>query len=225
MVLRRLVPRGEPFASQGRVRGIGALLVALLATMPFFAVGSPGAILSVEVGDVIVTHLALVGVVLLVVLVLVRAEIAPLLRGLPRSIAGAVVGLIGAYCLMFPLSVVIHRVALTPERMLIFAVSSVVLLPLALAFQVLLRRGSPASATAFAVAGRVLILLAFVVGVEFGIFGGVVLLMLPALLLVFLQAELLATPIYAVSRNLAAIAFIDATWLAFVIASNMPVKI
>jgi hypothetical protein len=113
----------------------------------------------------------------------------------------------------------------TPERMLVFAVSSLALLPLALAFQILLRRGPPASATAFAVAGRLSILLALVAGVELGILPGVVLLMLPGLVLVFLQAELVATPLYAVSRNLAAIAFLDATWLAFVVASSMPVRI
>lgn len=225
LVVGRLVPRGEPFSSQGRVRGIGALGLALLATMPVFAVGNPGAVLSVEVGDVIITHLALVGVVLLVALVLLRAEIAPVLSGLPGSVAGAVVGLIGAYCLMSPLSGVFHRMAPTPERMLVFAVSSLALLPLALAFQILLRRGPPASATAFAVAGRLSILLALVAGVELGILPGVVLLMLPGLVLVFLQAELVATPLYAVSRNLAAIAFLDATWLAFVVASSMPVRI
>jgi dienelactone hydrolase len=225
VVVGRLLPRGEPFASHGRLRGVAALALALLATLPLLAVGNPGAILSIEVGDVIVTHLALVGVALLVVLVLMRAQIAPVFRRWPGSIAGASVALIGCYCLMLPLAVVVHRMALTPERMGVFAVASVALLPLTLAFQILLRRGSPASATAFAVAGRVLILLAFAAGVALGILGGVVLLMLPLLALVFVQAELVATPIYAVSRNLMAIAFMDATWLAFIVASGMPVRI
>ena len=126
---------------------------------------------------------------------------------------------------MSPLSAVVHRMALTPERMLVFVASSLALLPLTLAFQVLLRRGPTPTATAFAVAGRVLILLAFVVGVELGILGGVVLLMLPGLALLFVQAELVATPLYAASRNLVAIAFLDATWIAFVVASGMPVRI
>lgn len=224
LVVGHLVPRCEPFSASGRGRGLCALGVALAATMPLLAVGNPGAVLSLEVGDLVVTHLALAGIALLVMLVLMRAELSPLLRAWPRTLAGAAVGLVGAYCLMAPLGVVLHRMAPTPERLLVFGAAALALLPLTLSFQVLLRRGAPAGASAFAVAGRALVLLALVAGVWLGILGGVVLLMLPSLAVLFVQAELVATPIYAVSRNLGAIAFLDATWLAFVMASSMPIR-
>jgi len=225
VVVGRLVPAAEAFGESGRARGLGALAVALAATLPLLAVGSPGAILSLESADVIVSHLALAGIALLVMLVLMRAELAPVFRGWPRSLTGATVGLVGAYCLMAPTAEVLHGLVPTPERLLLFAVATLALLPLTLAFQVLLRRGPTLSASAFALAGRALILLALVAGVWLGILSPVVLLMLPGLVVVFVQAELLATPVYAVSRNLAAIAFLDATWLAFSMAASLPVRI
>jgi dienelactone hydrolase len=225
VVVGRLVPRAGAFGESGRARGLAALAVALAATLPLLAVGNPGAILSLESADVIVSHLFLAGVALLVMLVLMRAELAPVFRGWPRSLAGATVGLIGAYWLMAPVAAVLHGMAPTPERLLLFGVAALAVFPMTLSFQVLLRRGPPPSASAFAVAGRVLILLALVAGVWLGILGGVVILMLPGLAILFVQAELLATPIYAVSRNLAAIAFLDATWLAFVMASQMPIRV
>ena len=53
----------------------------------------------------------------------------------------------------------------------------------------------------------------------------VVTLMLPTLALAFVAIELLAASIYAASRNVAAIALIDAAWVALVVAAAMPVRI
>jgi hypothetical protein len=49
--------------------------------------------------------------------------------------------------------------------------------------------------------------------------------MLPALALAFCFIELLAASIYATSRNVAAIALIDAAWVALIVAAAMPVRI
>jgi dienelactone hydrolase len=225
LVVGRLAPRGMPLASDGRAVGLLALAAALLALLPLFSVGSPGAILSVEVGDVIVPYLALVGIALLTGRALVGAPDAGVFQDWRRTALAAGVGLVGVYCLMFPLGVVVHRMTLTPERMLVFAASTAALLPFALAVQVLLRRGPPLTAGLFSLAGRVLVLVALVVGVALGVIERVVMLMVGPLALLALMAELLATSIYAASRNLGAIALIDAAWLAFVVASSMPVRL
>ena len=48
--------------------------------------------------------------------------------------------------------------------------------------------------------------------------------MLPMLATVCLLFEALASALYAASRNLLAIALLDAAWLAFVTAAIMPVR-
>ena len=99
------------------------------------------------------------------------------------------------------------------------------LLPFAVAFQLLLRRGSPRFAALNAALGRVLLLGILAVGVGAGVLSPVVALLLPALVLVFFVTELLAAAIYTESRNLLAIAVVDAAWLALVLASSMPVRV
>jgi hypothetical protein len=61
-------------------------------------------------------------------------------------------------------------------------------------------------------------------GVEAGVLDVVLLFMLPTLAVVYLLFEVLASALYAVSRNLLAIALLDAAWLAFVTAAVMPVR-
>jgi hypothetical protein len=99
------------------------------------------------------------------------------------------------------------------------------LLPFALAFQLLLRCGRPLVASLAAVGGRVLVLLFLMAGVRIGVMPMVVTLMLPALALAFFAIELLAASIYAASRNVTAIALIDAAWVALIAAASMPVRI
>jgi len=121
--------------------------------------------------------------------------------------------------------VVVHRLTLTPERMLVFLLAALAMLPFAVAFQLLLRCGRPLVASLACVGGRALVLLVLWVGMALGVVPRVVALMLPTLALVFCFVELLAASIYAVSRNAAAIAVIDAAWVALVVAAAMPVRI
>jgi hypothetical protein len=107
----------------------------------------------------------------------------------------------------------------------VFALTTLSFLPLAMAFNLLLRRGSVVSASVFAVVGRILILLVFVVGIALGVLSGVILFMLPALAVVALVFELMAAGLYARSRNLLAIALIDAAWIALVTAAIFPIRI
>jgi len=225
IVGRLVAPMSEPPA-RSPAMGLLTLAAALAATMPLLAVGAPGVLLSVEVGDVVVSQFALCGIALLVLLRLrERIPAAALVASPLSTILGASLAIIAVFVLMVPLGVVAHRLTLTPERMLVFLLSALALLPFAVAFQLLLRSGRPLVASLAAVGGRALVLLVLVAGVRIGVMPGVVTLMLPPLALVFCFIEVLAASIYATSRNVAAIALIDAAWVALIVAAAMPIRI
>jgi dienelactone hydrolase len=222
---RLVAPMPEPPA-RSPAMGLLALAVALVATTPLVAVGAPGVLLSVEVGDVVVSQLALCGIALLVLLSLRERLPASALFANPLpTILGASVAIIAVFALAIPLGVTAHRLTLTPERTLVFLLSALALSPFALAFQLLLRRGRPIVALLAAVGGRVLVLLFLMAAVRVGVMPMVVTFMLPVLALAFFAIELLAASIYAASRNVAAIALIDAAWVALIVAAAMPIRI
>jgi hypothetical protein len=49
--------------------------------------------------------------------------------------------------------------------------------------------------------------------------------MIPALALVFLLVEIMASSFYLASRNLLAIALMDAAWLGLIVAAIMPIRL
>ena len=212
--------------AEGGLKGLAAIALLLALAMPLLSVGAPAPILGSEVGDVIGSLFALAGVAALIALFLVRrSNFDGLARAPGAALAAAVVGSMAVYALVQPLGVVAHRLTLTPERTLVFALTALAFLPFELAFSLLLRRGAPARAVANAVLGRVVVLLALVTGVGVGVVPGVVTLMIPALAASFVLIEILAASVYATSRNLSAITLIAAVWLGLVIAATMPVRI
>ena len=223
LVVGRLAPALPERGGDGGARSLGLLAGALLLGMPLLATDTPAAMLSLEVADLVVGHLALVGVGLLVFLALRGERFTPL-RPSGRVVAAAAVGVVAVYALLLPLGVVVHRLTLTPERTLAFLAMGVALLPFSCAFQWLLRRGPPRRAALLSALGRVLVLAVLLLGVSTGLLSRVVVLMLPALALVFVLFELLAGAIYAGSRNVALIALIDAAWLALIVAAFMPMR-
>jgi len=224
-VIARLVPAGPAPESRNAAAALATLAAGLLLSMPLLAADTPASFLSIEVGDVVVSHLALAGVALLVWLAARGHPGVGLFHEPGRLLAGVGLGVISVYVLLLPIGTVVHRVTLTPERLLVLVGASALLLPFSLAFQRLLRRGPPLRATLTAALGRVLVLAVLGVGVATGVLSFVVVLMLPALTLVFVLMEILAASLYAASRNLAAIASIDAVWLAFVIVTTMPLRV
>jgi hypothetical protein len=114
---------------------------------------------------------------------------------------------------------------LTPERMLVFAMAAAGFLPLSLAFACIVRRGSALGALLFALAGRALVVLLLGAGVATGILPFVLVLMLPILCAAFVLIELLAFFVHAGSRNLLAIALLDAGWLAAIAVAVLPVRV
>jgi dienelactone hydrolase len=225
VLVGRLVPAAAELPASGRGAGLAALLIALVVTMPLLAVGSPLAIVPLEAVDMVVSHLALAGVSLLVWFALRDgpgpASIAS--RPLPALVASGV-ALLALVALLHPTSVVLHRTALTPERVLAFVTTTLALLPFSLSLQLSLRRGPPLTATAFAAAGRVLVVLVLVLGIRVGVLGGVLAFVLGPLVPVFVLVEIVAAAVYATSRNLLTIALVDASWLALVLAASMPIR-
>ena len=225
-VVGRLVPAMPEPPARSPALGLLTLVAALAATMPLLAVGAPGVLLSVEVGDVVVSHFALCGIALLILLALrERVPTAAVAANPLPTILGAAVAVIAVFVLVVPLGVVVHRLTLTPERMLVFVLTGLAMLPFAVAFQLLLRVGRPLVASLTAIGGRALALLVLFADVRIGVMPGVVMFMLPSLVLALCFIELLAAPIYAASRNVAAIALIDAAWVALIVAAVMPVRI
>ncbi len=226
LLIGRLTPTTEHLPASRRPLGLALLAMALLVTMPLASTGEPGAILSIEVGDVVGAHFALAGIALLVALYLRdRAQFASLFATPGRSLLGAALGMIGIYVLLLPLGTFFHRLALTPERTAVFALATLAFLPLELAMQTLLRRGRPLSAALYAAGGRVLVVLVMLAGVVAGVLPPVVMLMLPALAIVFVLIEILDASIYLASRNLLAIALLDAAWIAWIVAAIMPMRV
>jgi dienelactone hydrolase len=221
-----LTPTTEHLPDAKREIGLLLLAAALLVSMPLTSLGSPGALLSIEIGDSVVVHFALAGIGLLIALHLRdRSQFASLFAAPGRSLLGAALGTLGVYFLLQPGGVYLHRISLTPERMLVFGLVTLGFLPLALAMQALLRRGRPLSAGLYALAGRAVVVLVLIAGVQLGLIAPVVMLMIPALALVFLLVEIMASSFYLASRNLLAIALMDAAWLGLVVAAIMPIRL
>lgn len=226
LLVAPLLREAPPLPAGERGRGLLALVAAFVLTMPLLAAGAPAAIVSAEVGDAVVSQFALAGIVLLVGIRLFRPWLLRgLLAGWTASLAGAAVGVVGIFVLMQPFGPLLHRLTLTPERMLVFAMALPGFFLLALPFNLLLRRGPTRSATLYALAGRLVVLGVLAAGVATGVLGFVVVLMLPALALVFLLFEALAAALYDRSHDLLGVSLIDAAWLAVVVAAILPVRI
>ena len=221
-----LAPSREALPGALRARNLALLALALAGAMPLLATGTPAEILSAEVADAVVALFALAGVGLLLWLRWREPGLlAWTLRDPLRSLLAAGVGLLAVFAMTAPFGVVVHRATLTPERLVVFAMCAAGFFPFSLAFACLLRRGTPLGAALFALAGRALVVALLVAGVALGVLPFVLVLMLAPLCGVFAMLELLAAFAYARSRNLLAIALLDAAWLAAVTAALMPVRL
>jgi hypothetical protein len=104
------------------------------------------------------------------------------------------------------------------------ALTAAAMFPLFLALELLLRRGTVLAATLASVAGRALVVLATILGITTGLLPGFIAFLLPLSVVFFVLAELLAAPLYAVSRNRLVIALVQTGWLAWLQASGMAIR-
>ncbi|HBZ70931.1 MAG TPA: hypothetical protein DEP35_14830 [Deltaproteobacteria bacterium] len=217
--LAQRVPHRPPGAA---ATGVALLAAGLLVAMAVLAVAVPAAFLSLDVGDVLVSLLAVAGGLWLCAEALRACPIS--LRELRLALAPGAVGFAGIYLLLAPLGVVGHRTAPTAERFFVAAGSAFLLLPFFLAFEATFRRGGLARATLLGVSGRILVLAAVVAGVQVGVLPPVVMLMAPMLVILFILFEVFASGVYIASGNWLVIAVTESAWLAWLLATVFPLR-
>ena len=207
-------------------RGWMGLLIlggALLAAMPL-AAADPAGFIPVVIGDVQISWFAVAG--LIIVGVLALADLLNWYRireGVGAAIAGGAAGFAVAYVCQVAMSVMLHRVSLSPERLLVMAMAAVLLFPFWMGFELLLRRGEILGSTMWASLGRVLILVLMVIGVSLNALPFVLILLLPIIALAFVMIEIFSASAYSVSRNLTLIAVFETLWFAWMIAASNPI--
>jgi dienelactone hydrolase len=204
---------------------IGLLILggALLAAMPL-AAADPAAFLQVVVGDIEISWFAVAGLIMVGVLALsYPLEWYRIREGAGAAMLAGAVGFAVVYVCQVAMSAMLHRLSLSPERLMVMAMASVLLFPFWLSFELLVRRGGLAMATTWAVLGRILILVLIAVGVSLNVLPFVLMLILPILTIGYLMIEIFAASVYSASRNLVLIAVFETLWIAWTIAAMSPI--
>ena len=224
--LGRLSPKLAERPARGTPGRLGLVALALVATLPLVAVGDPSRILPLVVGNVVVTHLFAAGLAIFAGLLLRdKLDASAIRAGAMASSGAALLGLVAVYFLLTPFGAVLHGLGLTPERGVLALGAGVLVAPFQLVFHHLLRRGSTAVAAVSSLLGRVVIVVVLVVAVNAGVLSGVVMLMLPVLVGLFVLFEVLSSAIYARSRNYVVPALLESGWLAWTFAAVLPVAL
>jgi dienelactone hydrolase len=204
--------------------GLLILAAALLAAMPLIAIASPAAFFPLVVGAVQVSWFMAAGVIVVIVLLPSPVlEWSKLRDSWGATLLAAAVAMAVIYLGQVALSAPFHRLALSLERLLSAVIGTVVMLPFWFSFELMLRRGGLAVATARAVLGRILIIGVMIAGVFLQVLPVVLMLGLPAIVLIYVMIEIFAASAYSSSNNLALIALVESAWLAWLIAATNPI--
>jgi dienelactone hydrolase len=225
-LIARLAPRLAERPGTGAAGRLGLLGVALLGTLPLVAVGGSERIVPLVVANTVVVHLFGAGAALMVWLVVRGQFEASALRvGTGATVGAAAVGLVAVGFSMTPFGVVLHGLGLTPERAAVAVLVTALLVPFQLVFHDFVRRGSTLGSTVVSSLGRILILGVLVLAVQTGVLSGVVMLMMPVLVLLFVLFEVLSSAIYANSRNHVVPALLESGWLAWIFSAVLPIAV
>jgi len=216
-------PRRE---GAGAWAGLCIVTIALVAAVPMSATALPAQFLSIEVVRELFSWLLVAGILMTLWLVLRHSIDWPLMReGMLATFFAAVLAVALLYIVWQPMSVTMHNLSFTPERSLGAAFSMLVVLPFFMAFELLVRRGSLLMSTTASVIGRlIIVVLVFVLAVN-GFLPFVVSLFAIPLGIVFVMFEIFAASVYSASANLVLIALVESSWLAWMFAVCMPVRI
>jgi hypothetical protein len=214
----------EELGGLGGWPGLAILVLALLAAMPVVAMIVPTAFFPLVVGDLQVAWFWVAGLILAVVLILAQVLQWRRLRdGLGATVFAALLVMTIIYLCQVADQVTLHTLALTPERLIFTVVGTLLLLPFWLSFEFMLRRGDLVVSTIRATVGRALIIAMLVVGIFLQVLPGVLMLILPNLVLIYVTVEILAASAYSSSRNLVLIALVESMWFAWTIAATAPI--
>jgi dienelactone hydrolase len=217
-------PRHDAISSG--LEGLLILGIALIAALPVVALAPLAAFIWLEAANELVTWMAVAGLLMIVWLMLRRpGEIKQARTGFGAMLlmAGLAVALI--YAMETPTAVVVHNLALTPERLGAAILCTILLLPFFFSFELLVRCGTPGRSVLLGLAGRVIIVLLLAAGVWLQALPVVAGLMLGLFIILFVAFEILAAAIYRTSGNLTLIALIESAWLAWILAAIMPITL
>jgi dienelactone hydrolase len=204
---------------------VGLLILggALLAAMPF-AAANPAAFVPIVVGNIQISWFMVAGLIMLGVIALSQTLDWTLIRaGAGVAMLAGAAGFAVAYVCQIAMSVVLHHLSLSPERVMVMAMATVLLFPFWMSFEWLLRRGGVAISTVWASLGRILILVLMGVGAGLNVLPFVLILILPILTIAFVMIEVFSASAYSASRNLTLIAVFETLWFAWLIAAACPI--
>ena len=215
--------------------GLAVMAGALLVTMPVLALGAPATFIPMEVIDTQASHLFAAGALVLGFALWRRQSGGPepaWLGGAGATVRAdlwgialpAALGFVAVYLVLAPFGAVYHRLALSPARLLAGALVALAVFPFFLALERLVRRGGTVAATLLGLAGKATALIVTLIGLQLGILPGVLGVIVPILVLIFLVMEVFASGVYAAGRNVTLIAVVHAAWFAWVAAAAMPFR-
>jgi hypothetical protein len=204
--------------------GIAILAVALIAAMPLVMNDEPAAFLSLVIGSPQVSWMGTAGILAIAVLALWKQiDLARICSGIGATLLVAAFAFAAIYVCQISYSVTFHLLAFTPERLIAWIFASALLFPFWLGFEFLVRRGGIVISTVLGTLGRAVIVLLLFAGVMVGIFPGVLFLIVPILVLVFVALEVFAAAAYSNSRNLMLIAMLESMLFASTLAATNPI--
>ncbi|HUA33327.1 MAG TPA: alpha/beta fold hydrolase [Candidatus Binataceae bacterium] len=204
--------------------GVLTIAVALLAAMPLISTILPAGFFPMVVGDAQVSWLIAASVLAIGYLAIFGRLEGPSLRGrIGRTVLAATLAFAAIYLGSNAIAVTMHRLSLTPERLLMLVLGTILTLPFWYAFEVLVRRGGVVISTVLGTTGRIVFIALMGVGVALRILPGVLMLAMPILVPIFLVFEIFAASAYSTSRNLALIATVEALWFVWLIAATNPI--
>jgi dienelactone hydrolase len=204
---------------------VGLLIVAgaLLASMPL-AAEDPASFVPILIGSIQISWLAIAGLIMVGVLALWQPlEWYRVREGVGAALLAGAAGFAVVYVCQVAMSVMLHHLSLSPERLMVMAMATVLMFPFWMGFELLVRRGGLAISTVWGSLGRILILVMMAVGVSLNVLPFVLMLILPIIGIGFVMMEIFAASAYSVSRNLTLIAFAETLWFAWMIVAAAPI--
>ena len=144
-------------------------------------------------------------------------------EGIGAAMLAGAAGFAVAYVCQVEMGVSLHHLSMSPERLMVMAMATVLMFPFWMGFELLVRRGASVISTVWAVIGRILIVVLMAVGVSLGALPFVLMLILPIIALNLVMLEIFSASAYSAARNLTLIAAFETLWFAWLIAAVSPI--
>jgi hypothetical protein len=216
---------GWPEERPGPSGWVGLLILggSLFAAMPL-AAANPASFVPIVVGNIQISWFMVAGLIMLGVIALSQTPDWDRIRAGAGTVALAgAAGFAVVYVCQVVMSAMLHHLSLSPERLMVMAMATVLLFPFWMSYEWLVRHGGLAISTVWASLGRILILVLMAVGVSLNVLPFVLMLILPILAIAFVMIEIFSASAYSASRNLILIAVFETLWFAWMIAAVSPI--